>query len=152
VIGLTTRDGAIIERVRTGTPARWASSATLIAVLVNPNNPAAEADAREMQVAARTIGLQLHLVKAGTESDIDTAFASVVERRAGALLVATDGFLLGRCNQLAALAARHALPVVYSYRQCAVAGGLMSYDASLTDANHQAGIYVGRVLVVRSVA
>jgi putative tryptophan/tyrosine transport system substrate-binding protein len=121
-------------------------SATLIAVLVNPNNPAVEADAREMQEAAHTIGLQLHLLKASTESDIDNAFASLVERRAGALLVATDGFLLGRCNQLAALAARHALPAVYSYRQCVVAGGLMSYDTSLTDASHQAGIYVGRVL------
>jgi len=121
-------------------------SATLIAVIVNPNNPAAEADGREMRAAANTIGLQLLLLKAGTESEIDTAFASLVERRAGALLVATDGFLLGRCNQLAALAARHALPVVYSYRQCAVAGGLMSYDASLSDAYHQAGIYVGRTL------
>jgi len=121
-------------------------SATLIAVIVNPNNPAAEADGREMQAAANTIGLQLHLLKASTESEIDTAFASIVERRAGALLVATDGFLLGRCKQLADLATRHALPAVYSYRQCAVAGGLMSYDASLSDANHQAGIYVGRIL------
>jgi putative tryptophan/tyrosine transport system substrate-binding protein len=123
-----------------------AASATVIAVIVNPNNPAAEADAKEVQAAARLMGLQLHLLKASTESDIDTAFATLVERRAGALLVATDGFLLGRCNQLVALATRHALPAMYSYRECAVAGGLMSYDASLTDANRQAGVYVGRIL------
>ena len=121
-------------------------SATVIAVLVNPNNPAAEADTREVQAAAHTIGLQLHLLKAGTETDIDSAFATLVERRVGALLVATDGFLLGRCDQLVALARRHALPTMYSYRECAEAGGLISYDASLTDANRQAGVYVGRIL------
>jgi putative tryptophan/tyrosine transport system substrate-binding protein len=99
-----------------------------------------------VQAAAHAIGLQLHFLKAGTESDIDTAFATLVEKRADALLVATDGFLLGRCNQLAALAARHSLPAMYSYRECAVAGGLMSYDASLTEANRLAGIYVGRIL------
>ncbi|HSR76376.1 MAG TPA: ABC transporter substrate-binding protein [Xanthobacteraceae bacterium] len=122
------------------------AGATAIAVLVNPNNPAAEADTREVQAAARAIGLQLHLLKAGTVRDIDTAFATLVEKRAGALLVATDGFLLGRCDQLVALAGRHALPAMYSYRECAVSGGLMSYDASLADANRQAGVYVGRIL------
>jgi putative ABC transport system substrate-binding protein len=122
------------------------ASATVVAVLVNPNNPATEADAREVRAAAHAIGLQVHLLKAGTESDIETAFATLVEKRAGALLVATDGFLLGRCDQLVALAGRHALPAMYSYRECAVAGGLMSYDASLTDANRQAGVYVGRIL------
>src|SRR5439155_15554289 len=115
-------------------------------VLVNPNNPAAEADVREVQVAAHALGFQVHLLKAATESDIDSAFATIVEKQAGALLVATDGFLLGRCDQLVALAGHHALPAMYSYRECAVAGGLMSYDASLTDANRQAGAYVGRIL------
>jgi putative ABC transport system substrate-binding protein len=122
------------------------ASASVIAVLVNPNNPAAEADVREVQVAAHALGFQVHLLKAATESDIDSAFATIVEKQAGALLVATDGFLLGRCDQLVALAGHHALPAMYSYRECAVAGGLMSYDASLTDANRQAGAYVGRIL------
>jgi putative ABC transport system substrate-binding protein len=120
--------------------------ATVTAVLVNPNNPAVEADTREMQEAAHAIGLRLHVLKAGTESEIDTAFATLVERRAGALLVATDGFLFSRCDQLVALASRHGLPAMYSYRECAAAGGLMSYDASLTDANREAGVYVGRIL------
>jgi len=120
--------------------------ATVIAVIVNPNNLLAEADTREVQAAAHTIGLQLHLLKAGTESDIESAFATLVERRAGALLVATDGFLLGQCDQLVALARRHALPAMYSYRECTVAGGLISYDASLIDANRQAGMYIGRIL------
>jgi putative tryptophan/tyrosine transport system substrate-binding protein len=121
-------------------------TATTIAILQNPNNPAAEADTREVQAAAHTIGLQLHLLKAGTERDIDSAFETLVEKRIGALLVATDGFLLGRCNQLVALANRYAVPTMYSYRECAVAGGMMSYDASLTDANYQAGLYVGQIL------
>jgi putative tryptophan/tyrosine transport system substrate-binding protein len=126
-----------------------AAGAAVIAVIANPNNPAAEADAREVQAAAHTKGLQLLLLKASTEADIDAAFVTLVERQAGALLVATDGFLLGRCNQLVTLATRHAVPAMYSYRECAEAGGLMSYDASLTDANRQAGIYVGRIICPR---
>jgi putative ABC transport system substrate-binding protein len=122
------------------------AGAAVIAVIVNPNNPAAEADTREVQAAAHTKGLQLLLLKASTEADIDAAFVTLVERQAGALLVATDGFLLGRCNQLVTLATRHAVPAMYSYRECAEVGGLMTYDASLTDANRQAGIYVGRIL------
>jgi putative tryptophan/tyrosine transport system substrate-binding protein len=118
--------------------------ASAVAVLVNPNNPLAEVETT--QAAARTIGLQLQLLKAGTERDIDIAFATLVERRIGALLVATDGFLFGRRNQLVALAKHHAVPAMYSHRQCAVTGGLMSYDTSLTDADHQAGLYVGRIL------
>jgi putative ABC transport system substrate-binding protein len=121
-------------------------SATGIAVLVNPNNPAAEADTKVAQAAAHTIGVQLHLLKASIEREIDSAFATLAEIRPGALLVATDGFLLGRCDQLVTLTRRHALPAMYSYRECALAGGLMSYDASLTDANRQAGTYVGRIL------
>jgi ABC transporter substrate binding protein len=90
--------------------------------------------------------VQLHLLKAGTKHDIDIASATLVERRVGALLVATDGFLLVQCNRLVALARHHAVPAMYSYRECALAGDLMSYDASLTDASHQAGLYVGRIL------
>jgi ABC-type uncharacterized transport system substrate-binding protein len=121
-------------------------SATAIAVLVNPNNPAAEADTKVVQSAAHALGVQLHLLKASTERDIDSAFATLAEIRPGALLVATDGFLLGRCDQLVTLTRRHALPAMYSYRECPLAGGLVSYDASLTDANRQAGTYVGRIL------
>ena len=146
ITGVSWLGGPILTAKRLELLHEMVPIATVIAVLVNPNNPATQADVREVQAAAHAIGLQLHVLEAGTESDIDNAFATLAEKRAGALLVATDGFLFGRCNQLAALAARHALPAIYSYRECAAAGGLMSYDASLTDANRQAGVYVGRIL------
>jgi putative ABC transport system substrate-binding protein len=146
ITGVSWLGGPILTAKRLEILHELVPSTTTIAILQNPNNPAAEADTREVQAAAHTIGLQLHLLKAGTERDIDIAFKTLVERRIGALLVATDGFLLGRCNQLVALANRYAVPTMYSYRECAVAGGLMSYDASLVDANYQAGLYVGRIL------
>jgi putative tryptophan/tyrosine transport system substrate-binding protein len=121
-------------------------TATVIAMLVNPNNPAVEAETREVKEAARSLGLQVDVLNASTERDINSAFASLVKEQAGALLVATDLFLTDRCDQLVALAGRHALPAMYSHRECAVAGGLMSYDASITDATRQAGVYIGRIL------
>jgi putative ABC transport system substrate-binding protein len=118
----------------------------VIALLVNPNFPATERVIRDMQEAARAKGLQLHILNASTESEIDAAFASLVQQQAGALLVGTDPFFLNRREQIVALAARHAVPAIYEFRQYATAGGLISYGASITAVNRQIGIYAGRIL------
>jgi len=115
-------------------------------VLVNPNYPDAESQVRKVQEAARTLGLQLHVLKAGSEGDFDTAFATIIQQRAGALLVATDPFFFSRRDQLVALTARHAVPGIYQFRDFAVSGGLMSYGTRLTDSYHQVGVYTGRIL------
>ena len=118
----------------------------MIALLVNPNNPSAERMMRDVQEAARAKGVQLHILKAGTESEIDAAFATLVQQHAGALLVGTDPFFISRREQLVALAARHAVPAIYEWREFAAAGGLISYGPSLPAAYRQVGIYVGKIL------
>jgi ABC-type uncharacterized transport system substrate-binding protein len=124
-----------------------APKATIVAVLVNPTNPAtAETQLRDLQAAARTLGLQLHVLHASTDRDFDTAFAILVQLRAGALVIGTDGFLLSRTKQLAALTVRHAVPAVFQDRAFAAAGGLMSYGGSTTDQYRQCGVYTGRIL------
>jgi putative tryptophan/tyrosine transport system substrate-binding protein len=120
--------------------------AAMIGALVNPRNPNAETVSKDMQAAARTLGLQLHVVNVSTESQIDTTFATFAERRIGALLVAADPFFTNRRYQLVALAARHAVPVIYGQREFPQANGLLSYGTSLTDAYRQCGVYVGRIL------
>ena len=120
--------------------------ARVIALLVNPNNPNAERIMRDVQEAARAKGVQLHILKAGTESEIDAAFASLVQLQAGALVVGADPFFNSRREQLVALAARHAVPAIYEWREFAAAGGLISYGASLTAAYRQVGIYAGKIL------
>jgi putative ABC transport system substrate-binding protein len=120
--------------------------AAVIGVLVNPTNPNAEAVSKDLQAAARTLGLEIHIVSASTERDIDTAFATIVQRGAGALLVGNDPFFTSRRDQLVALAARHALPTLYSLRESVAAGGLMSYGTSITDAYRQMGVYAGKIL------
>ena len=120
--------------------------ATTIAVLVNPNSPDTEAERREVQAAAQAIGQQLIVLDASNESDIATAFASFVQRGAGALLAGTGAYFNSNRERLVALAARHALPASYALREAVVAGGLMSYGTSLPDAYRQAGIYTGRIL------
>ena len=120
--------------------------ATTIAVLVNPNNPNTEAERRDVQAAAQAIGQQLIILDVSSDRDIETAFATFVQRGAGALLVGTGAFMNSHRERLVALAARHALPAIYSWREAVVAGGLMSYGASITDAYRQAGIYAGRIL------
>ena len=117
-----------------------------IALLVDPNFPSAATQTLAMRQAARSLGLNLLVVTAGTERDIDTAFATVVRERAGALAVAASGFFFFHREQLVALAAHHGMPVVYPWRDAAAAGGLMSYGASPFDAYRQAGIYAGRIL------
>ena len=135
-----------LEAKRVGLLHELVPSATTIAVLVNPNYPDAEAQIREVQDAARTLGLQLHILKASSESDFDAAFATVIEQSAGAILIASDPFLFSRRNQLVALAAGHAVPAIYQFRECAAIGGLMSYGTRITDSYHQVGVYTGRIL------
>ena len=118
----------------------------MIALLVNPNNATAERVIRDVQEAARTKGLQLHVLKASSESEIDTAFASLVQLHAGALVVGADPFLSGRREKLVALASRHAVPSIYAWREFATSGGLISYGGSLTSAFRLVGTYVGKVL------
>jgi putative ABC transport system substrate-binding protein len=120
--------------------------AAVIGALVNPTSPNAETVSKELQAAARALGLEIHIVNASTERDIDTAFATIVQRGAGALVVGNDPFFTDRRDQLVALAARHALPALYSARETAAAGGLVSYGSSLTEAYRQAGIYSGKIL------
>jgi putative ABC transport system substrate-binding protein len=120
--------------------------ARVIALLVNPNNPNAERVIRDVQKAARTKGLQLHVLKAGSESEIDTAFASLVQLHAGALVVAADPFLSSRREQIVALASRRAVPSIYAWREYVDSGGLISYGPSLTSAFRLVGAYAGKVL------
>jgi putative ABC transport system substrate-binding protein len=117
-----------------------------IAALVNLGF-ADEADQlKGLQDAARSIGLQLHVMHAGVEGEFDTAFARMVELQAEALVVTADPFFLSRISQIVELAARYALPATYNLRAFALAGGLMSYDTSIADAYRQAGVYAGRIL------
>jgi putative tryptophan/tyrosine transport system substrate-binding protein len=120
--------------------------ASVIALLVNQNNPNTGRNIEDMQSAARVKALQLPILKAGTESEIDAAFATVVRLHAGALVVATDPFLNSRRDQLVALASRHAVPAIYYWREFPAAGGLISYGPSNTAAYRQVGIYTGKIL------
>jgi putative tryptophan/tyrosine transport system substrate-binding protein len=120
--------------------------ATVIGCLVNPVNPNAESDIKEAREAARTLGLQLHVLNASAERDIEAAFATFVQNRADAVVVVSDALFNSRPNELVVLAARHALPTIYSLREFAAAGGLMSYGTSLGDAYRQTGLYAGRIL------
>jgi putative ABC transport system substrate-binding protein len=121
--------------------------ATIIAVLVNPSDPArADTISRDLQAAARTLGLKLHVLHASTDRDFDTVFASLVQLRAGALVIGSDTFFNSRSEQLAALTVRYAVPTIYQFREFAAAGGLMSYGGSITDSYRQVGVYTGRIL------
>jgi putative tryptophan/tyrosine transport system substrate-binding protein len=120
--------------------------AVRIAVLVNPANPNAETILRDVEAAARAMGLQIQVHKAGTIGEIDSVFATFVHERPGALFVGTDPFFRARRAQLALLAAYHKVPATYALRDYVEAGGLMSYGASLNDAFRQVGDYSGRIL------
>jgi putative ABC transport system substrate-binding protein len=122
-------------------------AATAVAFMVNPTNPTAESQTREMHATARALGVQLHILHASSESDLDAVFASLSQLRASGLVISSaDPFFTNRTNQLAALALRHALPAIYQYPEFATAGGLVSYGGSITETYRLAGIYVGRIL------
>jgi putative tryptophan/tyrosine transport system substrate-binding protein len=121
-------------------------SAAMFALLVNPSNPYTETETNELRDAVRSLGVQLHIVTASSESDFASAFVSVVRRRADALLMSADPFLLAQDEQLVALAALHRLPAIYAYRESVVAGGLMSYGASLMDQWRTLGVCTSRIL------
>jgi putative tryptophan/tyrosine transport system substrate-binding protein len=121
--------------------------ATVIGVLVNPTNPTmVDIVSSELPPAAHTLGLQLHVLHASNERDFDTVFASLVQLRAGGLVVSSDFLFTGQSEKLAALTVRHALPTIYEYREFAAAGGLMSYGGNPTDPSRLAGVYTGRIL------
>jgi putative ABC transport system substrate-binding protein len=121
-------------------------TATTIAYLVNPNSPNTEADRREVQAAAQAIGQQLLVLDVISDRDIETAFATLVQRGAGALQAGIGAFLNSHRERIVALAARHAVPAIYPLRESVAVGGLMSYAPSITDAYRQAGVYAGRIL------
>ena len=121
-------------------------ASTLIAILVNPNNPNAQIDMPDLQDAARTVGQSISFVTARTETEIEATFAALGDKRVSALLVNTDPYFLERRDQFVALATRYSVPTIYPWREAVTAGGLMSYGASLADGYRQVGIYASRIL------
>jgi putative ABC transport system substrate-binding protein len=120
--------------------------ATVVAVLINSTNPSAETYVREAQEAARAVGQQIHTLSASTEGEIESAFATLTQVRAEALLVVTDAVFIGRREQIVTLAARHAVPAIYEASVFARVGGLMSYGPNFVEAIRQVGVYTGRIL------
>jgi putative tryptophan/tyrosine transport system substrate-binding protein len=121
-------------------------NAAVIAMLVNPNFPGAAVEAADMQTAARTLGLQVVVLNASTDRDLDTVFASLTQLRAGGVVIEGEPFFNSRREQIIALAARYAIPAIYPFRESSASGGLISYGASLSDVYRQAGIYAGQIL------
>ena len=135
-----------LEAKRLGLLLELVPKPNVILAFVNPNQPAAETELKELNEAARMVGQQIVVQKAGSERDIDAAFANFAQQRVGALLVAADALFTNRRDQFVALAARYAVPAIYPGREFAMGGGLMSYGTNIADAYRQAGIYTGRVL------
>jgi putative tryptophan/tyrosine transport system substrate-binding protein len=123
-----------------------APTAAEVAVLVNPTSPTADSQLRNLQAAARALGLQLHVLHASTERDFDAVFPTLLQLRAGGLVVASDGFFATHGEQLAALTIRHAVAAIHQSRDFTIAGGLMSYGGSFAESHRQAGVYTGRIL------
>jgi putative tryptophan/tyrosine transport system substrate-binding protein len=120
--------------------------AVAVAVLVNPDNPNTESHLHKMQEAARVLGLKLHVLSARSERDFEPAFATIAQQRIGALVVGVDTVFNSERDQLVALAARHAVPTIYQFREFPVGGGLISYGANVADGYRQVGLYTGRIL------
>jgi putative tryptophan/tyrosine transport system substrate-binding protein len=121
-------------------------AAAVVGALLNPTRSNAEAESKDLQAAAGKLGLDLHILNAGTERDFDTVFATVAQLRMGGLVVGGDPLFNSQAEQLAALTIRHAVPAIYQLREFAAAGGLVSYGTSATDSYHQVGLYAGRIL------
>ena len=145
VTGVSSMAGELGSK-RVGLLQELVPRAARLAALINPNNPLAQAFVTDIRAAAPAIGQQIEVLNASTSRDIDTAFAKLVEKQADALLVGPDALFVSLRVQIATLAARHAVPAIYPFRDDAEAGGLMSYGPSNTDLVRQAGIYTGRVL------
>jgi putative ABC transport system substrate-binding protein len=137
---------AALEAKRLGLLHELLPQAATIGVLLNPNYLLAENQLRDVQDAARAIGVQVHVLRASTDDEIDAAFETVRELRIAALLQAADPFLDTRRGKLVALVARYAVPTMYHFREFPAAGGLMSYGIDILDVYRQVGIYVGRIL------
>ena len=135
-----------MEGKRLGLLHELVPTAALIGVLLNPASLSAQRQLKDVQEAARAIGQQIHIVHASSERELATAFMTLAQLRAGALLVGADSFLNSRRDDIVELAARHAIPAMYEQREHVVAGGLMSYGTSLSDGYRQAGLYTGRIL------
>jgi putative ABC transport system substrate-binding protein len=121
-------------------------TAAVIGFLLNPNNPRADVDTADMQAAARALGKQLLILKAGSENDLDAVLTNLAQQRVDALVVHTEPFFLSRRDHLVELAARHSIPTIYGLREFAAAGGLISYGTKLSDSYRQVGIYTGKIL------
>jgi len=134
-----------LEPKRLGLLRELVPSAALIAVLLNPNNPNID-QLKDLQEAARAVGQKIHTLHAGSEQELDTAFATLTQLRAGALLICSDVFFNSRRNHIVALAARYAIPAIYEWREFAAVGGLMSYGTNLAEGYRQVGVYTGRIL------
>jgi putative tryptophan/tyrosine transport system substrate-binding protein len=135
-----------LEAKRLGLLHEMVPKAGIVGVLLNPNYAAFESQMRDVQDAATNLGLQLIIVRANTENEFDSAFSTVVSQHAGAMLVCASPFFNSRRQQLIVLSSSHALPAIFEWRDFAVAGGLMSYGTSLSNAYRQAGVYAGRIL------
>jgi putative tryptophan/tyrosine transport system substrate-binding protein len=122
-------------------------TARVMGLLVNPASPALSGNqTKDFLAAAQTLGIELHVLNASTDSDLDAAFADLIRLRAGGLVISTDPFFTSRSEQLAALAARYTIPTVYKGREFAAAGGLLSYGTDIVDTFRLAGVYTGRIL------
>jgi putative ABC transport system substrate-binding protein len=145
ITGVTSLVGTLIakqfEIVRETVP-----NAALIGFLVNPNNTDAETKTKDARAAAEAVGQKLFVVQAGTESELEAGFEMLVQQQAGALVVAAEPFFISRREKLVELAARHKVPAVYTIREFATAGGLMSYGTNIIEAHRIAGLYAGRIL------
>ena len=135
-----------MEGKRLGLLRELVPTAALIAVLLNPNNPPAAIQLKDVQEAARALGQQIHILHASNEAELEAAFTTARQVGAGALLVAADPFFNSRRTYIIGLAARQAIPAIYEQREHALAGGLMSYGTNLSDGYRQVGIYTGRIL------
>jgi putative ABC transport system substrate-binding protein len=135
-----------LEAKRMGLLQELVPRASIVAALLNPNNPTVDVQLREVQEAARSLGLKLHTLHASSEGEIETAFTALVQLQAGGLLVAADSFFFSRRHQLVTLADVYAVPAIYEWRDFPEAGGLVSYGTDLANAYRQVGMYTGRIL------
>jgi putative ABC transport system substrate-binding protein len=145
VTGITNVSGELVAK-RMGLLRELVPSAASIAVLVNPTRPGADAQAAQVQEAARAIGLPLHILKASSEHDLDAVFSSLAQLGAGGLVMTADTLFTDRHDQIIALAKRYAVPTIYEFRYYVVAGGLASYGPDILDSYRQTGNLVGRIL------